>query len=116
MMVCLLEFHSVPAYHLLGGFINVEPAVNPQYTPWQMDKNSDQEGGCHNLIASLEEHYATSSKSKVTNHIGEDDCRNERPLDPVIVSSIENITAHIYPFWRVHCKVTDWCFAVSLIV
>jgi len=81
-----------------------------------MDKTSDREGGCHDLIASLEERYATSSKFKTTNHIAEDDCRNARPLDPVIVSSVENITAHDYPFWRVRCKVTDWCFAVSLIV
>lgn len=111
--------YSVPvqAYHLLGGFIDEEPAVNPHYTPLrQMDETSDREGGWHDLVASLEERYASdTSKFNTTHHIAEDNCRNEQPLDLVIVSAIENIIAHDYPFWRVRCKVTD-SVDVSLIL
>ena len=85
-----------------------EPSINPHYTPWrQMDETSDKEGGWHDFVASLEERHASGSKS---HHIAEDDCRNDRALDPVIVSSIENGITHDYPFWQVRCQVTDWCF------
>lgn len=96
--------------HFLVSFIDDEPDINLDYTPSrQMDKTSDREGGWHDLVASLEERHASGSKSKLP-RVGEDNCRNERPLDPVIVSSIENIITHNYPFWRVRCKVTDQCF------
>jgi len=109
MTVRLLESHfSIPAYSRnLDGFIEDEPSINPHYTPWgQMDKTSDQEGRWHDLVASLEERHASGSKFKPTHH----NRRNEQPLDPIVVSSIENITTHDYPFWRIRCKVTDWCF------
>jgi hypothetical protein len=65
-----------------------------------MDKTSDREDpGWHNLVASLDERYATCSKFKTTHHIVEDDCRNEQPLvDPVIVSSVKNINIVFVPF------------------
>ena len=101
-----LQCPSLQLY-LSGGFIDDEPAINPQNTPVrQMDQTSDQEGGWHDLVASLEERYASGSKFKTTQHIAEDDYRNERPpIDPVIVSSIEDIITHDYPFWRIRCKV-----------
>jgi len=73
-----------------------------------MDQTSDHEGGWHDYVASLEERYASVSTFKATDHIAEDNCRNERPLmiDPVLVSCIENITTHDYPFWRVRCRVS----------
>jgi hypothetical protein len=59
----------------------------------------------HHVIASIEERYVTARKFKTIHHIAEDDCTYEWP-DPVIVSSIENITTHDYPFWRVRCRVS----------
>ena len=89
---------------LLGGFIDKEPAINPRYTPLrQMDETSDRAGSWHDLVASLDERYATR---KTTLHIAEDNCRNDRTLDPVIVSSVGNIITHDYPFWRVRCRVS----------
>jgi hypothetical protein len=76
-----------------------------------VDKPSDRERGWHDLVASLGERYA--SGSKMIQGIVEDNCRNERPLDPALISSIKNITGlpthDDYPFWRVRCKVTGWC-------
>ena len=73
----------------------------------QVDKPSDREGGWRDLVASLGERYASGSKT--VQHVVEDNCSNERPLDPALVSSIENITRlpthDDYPFWRVRCKV-----------
>jgi hypothetical protein len=78
-----------------------------------MDKPSDQEGGWQDMIASLSERYASGSKTiqhVVCKEVGGS---NERHLDPALVFSIENIirfpTHDDYPFWRVRCKVTDWC-------
>jgi hypothetical protein len=110
MMVSLLESQTYcPCLqlHLLDGFIEDEPANN--YPPLrQMDQTSDHEGGWHDCIASLEERYASGSKFKTRQHIAEDNCRNEWPLiDPVVASSIENITTHDYPFWRIRCRVTN---------
>jgi hypothetical protein len=103
-----------PSLHLqlLDGFIEDEPSsVDPHYTPWrQMDETSEKEGGWHDLVASLEERHASGSKFKPTHHIAEDNCRNDPPLDPVIVSSIENIITHDCPFWWVRCQVTDLCY------
>jgi hypothetical protein len=104
-----LQCPSLQLY-LSGGFIDDEPAtnLNPQNTPVrQMDQTSDQEGGWHDFVASLEERCVSGSEFKAKHHIAKDDYRNERPLiDPVIVSSIENIITHDYPFWRVRCKVS----------
>ena len=77
--------------------------------PWrQMAKSLDQleeRGDWHDLVASLEaERHVLGSKFKATYHVAEED---EHPLCPAIVSTIENITTHNYPFWRVRCKVTD---------
>jgi hypothetical protein len=81
-----------------------------------MDKTSDQQSSWHDLVASLEKRHGSGSKSKATHHIVEDNrTRNKQPLDPVIVSSIENITTHDYPFWRVRCRVS-YLTGVSLIV
>ena len=110
---------SILHLQLLDGFIQDEPSINPHYTPWRkMDETSDKEVGWHDLVASLEERHASGSKIKPTHHrdIAEDNCRNDRPLDPVIISSIENIIAHDYPFWRVRCKVTDWHISLKLIM
>jgi hypothetical protein len=95
---------------LLDDFIKDEPSdirVNAHYTPswWQVAKTPNQErGDWHNLVASLEERHASGSKFKATYHVAKED---EHPLCPAIVSTIENITTHNYPFWRVRCKVTD---------
>jgi hypothetical protein len=109
------ESAGVPDYsvglqlHFLGSFIDDESTIiNPYMPSRQMAKTSDpsREGDWHDLVASLKERYASGSKLKT--HHAEDNRRNE--LDPVIVSSIEKITAHNYPFWRVRCKVSEWCF------
>ena len=109
------ESAGVPDYsvglqlHFLGSFIDDETTIiNPYMPSRQMDKTSDpsREGDWHDLVASLKERFASGSKLKP--HHAEDNRRNE--LDPMIVSSIEKITAHNYPFWRVRCKVTDWYF------
>ena len=98
--------------HLSDGFIDREdsdmPANNNHYMPFrQRDQTSDHEGGWHDCVASLVERYASGSKFKTTHHTAEDNCRNEWPLiDPVVVSCIENITTHDYPFWRVRCRVS----------
>jgi len=94
----------------LAGIIEVNPVIDPHYVPWrQVDKPSDREGGWRDLVASLGERYASGSKTR--QHAVED----ERPLDPALVSSIENITRlpthDDYPFWRVRCKVTGWCLS-----
>jgi hypothetical protein len=91
--------------HLLDGFIEDKPANNSHYMPFrQLNQTSDHEGGWHDCVASLAEHYASGSKFKTT---AEDNCRNERPqIDPVVVFCIENITTHDYPFWRVRCRVS----------
>jgi hypothetical protein len=72
-----------------------------------MDKPSNREGGWHNFVTSLGERYASGSKT--IQHIVENNDGHERlPLDPALVSCIENMPAHKdYPFWRVRCKVTD---------
>ena len=96
---------------LIDDIIDDELAINTHYAPLrQMDRTSDREGGWHDLVASLAERYASGSKA-IQPHIAED--KNERPLDPSLFSTIENITRlpthNRYPFWRVRCKVTDWC-------
>jgi hypothetical protein len=97
--------------HLLDGFIEDKLAINTHYSHLrQMDRTLDREGNWHDLVDSLGERYASGSK---TIQPLKDNCRNERPLDPSLVSSIENITRwpthNDYPFWQVRCKVTDWC-------
>ena len=74
-----------------------------------MDETPDKEVGWHDVVASLEAHHTS-------HRVAEDNCRNDRPLDPVIISSIENIITHDYPFWRVRCKVTDWHTSLKLIM
>jgi hypothetical protein len=96
--------------HLSDGFIKDSdvPANNSHYMPFrQRNQTSDHEGGWHDCVASLVERYASGSKFKTTHHTAEDNCRNEWPLiDPLVVSCIENITTHDYPFWRVRCRVS----------
>ena len=110
MMVCLLEFHSVPAYHLLGGFIKDESAVNREqaYDPAlrlrPVDETSNREGGWHNFVGSLEERYASGKKP--SQHVENNNSYEWRSLDPALVSCIENMAGQSgYPFWRVRCKV-----------
>jgi hypothetical protein len=71
-----------------------------------MDRTSDREGGWSNLVAFLEERYASGGET--THRIAED---NDRPIDPALVSALTNIarlpTHDDYPFWRVRCEVTD---------
>src|SRR6267154_3712431 len=80
--------------HLLDGFIEDKLAINTHSnTPLrQMDRTSDREGGWHDLVASLAERYASGPSKAIQPHIVKDNCRNERLLDPSLVSSIENIT------------------------
>ena len=77
-----------------------------------MDKPLDQEGGWHDFVASLEDRYVSANEHKTSSSIVElgSDYTTERHLDPVVISSIEDIVTHQYPFWRVRCKVSDWCF------
>jgi hypothetical protein len=101
-------------WHLLGGFIDDEP-IKPHYVPLrQMDNTLDQDDR-HDLVASLAERYTSGSKT-----IPQENDRNERPLDPVLVSTIENITRlptdDDYPFWRVRCKVTQSTGVASLCI
>ena len=96
--------------HLLGGFVEDESAINahdPTLGLRPEDNPSNREGGWHDFVGSLEERYASGSKT--SQHIVENNYSHERlPLDPALVSCIENMPAHKdYPFWRVRCKVTD---------
>jgi hypothetical protein len=77
-----------------------------------MDNTPDREGGWDNLVASLEHHYASTSEHKMSSPIVElgDNCTADQLLNTVVISSIEHIVAHDYPFWRVRCKVSAWCF------
>jgi hypothetical protein len=78
-----------------------------------MDKTVGQEGNWANLVASLEERYA--SDGTTTHHIAEGS-RDKRPLEshPEFISSIENVTRlsthNDYPLWGIRCKVTNQCF------
>jgi ribosomal protein L24 len=88
---------------LLEGFIQDDAPIDTQYPP-QMHSTDVDEGGWIDLVASLEERYAS------THRVGEGD-RNERPLEShsTIASSIDKITRlptnDDYPLWRVRCKV-----------
>lgn len=83
---------------------NGDQAHDPAWRLKPVDKPS-REGGWHDFVGSLEERYASGSKT--SQHIVENNYRHERlPLDPVLVSCIENMAGlNGYPFWRVRCKV-----------
>jgi hypothetical protein len=95
-----------------------------------MENTSDREGGWHDLVASLEDRYASGGERSQIVEL-EDNCTTERlldpspntrensrrlesSLDPMVISSIEHIVAHDYPFWRVRCKACVWCFPHSV--
>jgi hypothetical protein len=95
--------------HLLGGFIEDDSAVNRDHDPAlrlsPVDKPANREGGWHDFVGSLEERYASGSKT--SQHIVKNNYSHERlPLCPALVSCIENMPGQNgYPFWRVRCKV-----------
>jgi hypothetical protein len=72
--------------------------------------NNLRDSGWDNVVASLKELY-TSQGSGLTHRITED-VTEKWPLDPKIITAIDNITrfpTDDCPLWRIRCKVFVSC-------
>jgi hypothetical protein len=99
---------------LARDFIDDSPTLKAQLpTPWRHFGNVDdnlRDSGWDDVVASLEERY-TSQGSGSTHRITED-VTEKRPLDPEIITAIDNITrlpTDDCPLWRIRCKVFVSC-------
>jgi hypothetical protein len=100
------------------GFVEVEPSAEIEYTPWSnfadMDENSAQ-GGLSDLIASLEERFASGrgNSSHRNEHLLPSRKEDLLTIDPALATSIENVirlpTEEDYPLWRLRCQVKLFC-------
>ena len=105
-------YYRIVSYSCPLDFFEDEPTAGTGYIAWRHFADPDEnlnEEGWSNLVASLEERFASGSGK--TQHTTEGNHRNERPLasDPAFATCIDKITRlpteEDYPLWRVRCQV-----------